>query len=143
MPDLQQTMGAVIRRERRQRGLTVKALAARSTLSVVYLGEIERGKKYPSALVLERIAEALDVEVPDVLELVADDLRGARQPTATNAIGFTVPGWRDSAPRVAVRRLVQMLEPNEAATMADLGAFLIARRDVQPTDDSVTEPSHA
>ena len=140
MPDLQQTMGAVIRRERRQRGLTLKTLAERSTLSVVYLGEIERGKKYPSALVLERIAGALDVEVSDVLELVADDLRGARRPTATNAIGFTVPGQRDSTPRVAVRRLVQMLEPDEAATMADVGAFLIARRDVQPTDDSVTEP---
>ncbi len=129
MADVQQTMGAVLRRERRQRGLTLKAVAERAALSVVYLGEIERGKKYPSALVLERLAGALDIEVWDVLELVADDLRGMRQPVTTNAIGFATPGQRDSAPRVVIRRLVQMLEPNEAATMADLGAFLIARRD--------------
>ena len=55
MADLQETMGTVIRRERRQRGLTLKQLAERAMLSVVYIGELERGKKYPSAVVLERL----------------------------------------------------------------------------------------
>ena len=89
MADLQQTMGAAIRRLRRERELTLKELAERSILSVVYLGEIERGKKYPSALVLERLAAALDLNVPDLLEQVADELRGVEQPTM--AIGFTMP----------------------------------------------------
>ena len=38
--DLQETMGTVIRRERRAQGLTLKDLAARSALSVVYIGEV-------------------------------------------------------------------------------------------------------
>lgn len=127
MADLQQTMGVVIRRERRARDLTIKELAERAALSVVYLGEVERGKKYPSALVLERLAQALELEAPDLLELVADELRGDQRPSVTQAIGFTLPG-RATAPRSTVRRLIQMLEPEEAATMADLGAFLLARR---------------
>ena len=128
MADLQQTMGAVIRRERRERGLTLKELAERAALSVVYIGELERGKKYPSAVVLERLAEALELSVPDLLELVADEMRGERQPAMTNAIGFLMPTHSGMAPRVTVKRIVNLLEPEEVATMADLGAFLIARR---------------
>jgi transcriptional regulator with XRE-family HTH domain len=126
--DLQETMGAVIRRQRRQRGLTLKQLAERAVLSVVYIGELERGKKYPSAVVLERLADALDVGVPDLLELVADELRGEREPQMTNAIGFLMPARGGVAPRVTVKRIVNYLEPDEVATMANLGAFLIARR---------------
>jgi transcriptional regulator with XRE-family HTH domain len=73
--DLQQTLGAVIRRERRERNLTLKELAGRSALSVVYLSEIERGKKYPSASVLESVSGALHLEVPDLLERLATALR--------------------------------------------------------------------
>ncbi len=105
MMDLQQTVGAVIRRERRERHLTLKALAERSTLSVVYLGEIERGKKYPSALVLERLASALDLQVSDLLELVADELRGIRQPTM--AIGFALPR-REVAQPTNVGKIVNL-----------------------------------
>ncbi|MGH2514705.1 MAG: helix-turn-helix domain-containing protein [Ktedonobacterales bacterium] len=93
MADLQHTLGAVIRRERHERQLTLKELAERSALSVVYLGEIERGKKYPSALVLERLAAALDLTVSDLLEYFADELRGVRQPAM--AIGF-LPVRRDA-----------------------------------------------
>lgn len=99
MADLQQTMGAVLRRERRERQLTLRELAERSSLSVVYLGEIERGKKYPSALVLERLAEALDMSVSDLLELFADELRGVRQPQM--ALGF-MPVRRDTTPSASV-----------------------------------------
>jgi transcriptional regulator with XRE-family HTH domain len=128
MADLQETMGTVIRRERRAQGLTLKELAARAALSVVYLGEVERGKKYPSALVLERLAEALGLTVADLLEHVADTLRGEDHAAApVQAIGFTLPGQK-AAPHATVRRMVQMLGPEEAATMAELGAFFIARR---------------
>ncbi len=135
MVDLQETMGLVVRRERRAQGLTLKELAARSALSVVYLGEVERGKKYPSALVLERLAEALGLTIADLLEAVADTLRGPDPDAArtTQAIGFTLPGQK-AAPHATVRRMVQMLGPEEAATMADLAAFFIARRGNQAGD---------
>ncbi|HLY29460.1 MAG TPA: helix-turn-helix transcriptional regulator [Ktedonobacterales bacterium] len=88
MDDLQRTIGAIIRRERRARALTLKELAERSIISVVYLGEIERGKKYPSPVVLERLAKGLELETPDLLELIADELRGVRQPVLARPIGF-------------------------------------------------------
>ena len=66
--------------------------------------------------------------MPDLLELVADEMRGERQPAMTNAIGFLMPAHPGMAPRVTVKRIVNLLEPEEVATMADLGAFLIARR---------------
>jgi transcriptional regulator with XRE-family HTH domain len=131
MADLQQTMGAVIRRERRERQMTMKRLAERSALSVVYVGELERGRKYPSAMVLERLAEALDLSVADLLEMVADELRGVREPL-TSAIGFVMPNRPGVAPRVTVKRIVNVLEPDEVATMVSLGAFLIARRVGEP-----------
>lgn len=100
MADLQQTMGEVIRRERRERHLTLKELAERSILSVVYLGEIERGKKYPSALVLERLASALELDVSELLQLVADELRGVHEPVVTRAIGFSMSHTLASPTRV-------------------------------------------
>lgn len=128
MADLQRTMGAIIRRARQERSVTLKGLAERAGLSVVYLGEIERGKKYPSAPVLERLAAALDLALSDLLELVADELRADAQPSSTEAIGFALPARGDVTPRVTVKRIVQMLEPEEVTTMAELGAFFLARQ---------------
>jgi transcriptional regulator with XRE-family HTH domain len=154
MADLQEMTGAVIRRERRERRLTMKELASLSALSEVYLSEIERGKKYPSALVLERLAQALGLEVADLLEFVADAMREAAHPTVTRAVGFTAnqgqatgAGTREGAhpsvtravgftmqegaaapPRVAVKRLAQALGPEDVTMMAELGAFFLSRR---------------
>jgi DNA-binding Xre family transcriptional regulator len=128
MADLQEMMGTVIRRERRERQLTMKELAARGALSEVYLSEIERGKKYPSALVLERLAEALGLEVADLLELVAGDLREAAHPTTTRAIGFAGPDSSNTAPRVVVKRLAQALGTEDVTMMAELGTFFLSRR---------------
>jgi transcriptional regulator with XRE-family HTH domain len=91
MADLQQTVGAVVRRERRKRKRTMKSLAQEAALSLVYLGEIERGKKYPSALVLERLAGALGIAVADLLEMVAGELRVAAVPARIDAVGFRLP----------------------------------------------------
>lgn len=118
MADLQQTVGAVIRRERRRRGLTMKSLAKRAALSVVYLGEIERGQKYPSALVLERLAEALGLQTPDVLERVAADLRVEAQPT--RAIGVMLPASGTRA--AAATRGGQLRQQASALSMAAPGA---------------------
>lgn len=128
MANLQTAIGEVIRRVRQERSVTLKALAARAGLSVVYLGEVERGKKYPSAPVLERLAVALGLDLADLLELVADGLRAATPTERTDAIGFALPARGTVTPRVTVKRLVGLLEPDEVTTIAELGAFFLARR---------------
>jgi transcriptional regulator with XRE-family HTH domain len=138
--NLQEALAGILRGERRGRGLTLNDLAAAAGLSVAYLGEIERGKKYPSVSVLERLAGALALEVPDLLELVADEMRGPQQREITQAVGFALGNQTTSTPRIRVRRLLQHLEPAEAATMAELGSFFLARRGGQmPTTDSKQE----
>ena len=108
MADLQKTLGAIIRRERRARGRTMRRLADEAALSTVYLGEIERGKKYPSAVVLEQLSRALGMDVADVLAMVADELRERAHPKVTRAVGFQV------RPQVTVTRLLGPREPSMA-----------------------------
>jgi transcriptional regulator with XRE-family HTH domain len=99
MADLQETLGAVIRKERRRRRRTMRWLAEKAALSLVYLGEIERGKKYPSAPVLERLAWALDLPLPILLESIAAELRVGLQPARVDAIGTRLPAVAAAAPR--------------------------------------------
>jgi transcriptional regulator with XRE-family HTH domain len=127
MADLQETVGQVIRRERKERHLTLKELADRAGLSEVYLGEVERGKKYPSSTVLERLALSLDIPLPELLEMVADELRGPQEAPLVSAIGFLQPE-EAAAPRISIRRIVNLLQPEEVNTIADLGAFFLSRR---------------
>jgi transcriptional regulator with XRE-family HTH domain len=98
MADLQETLGAVIRKERRRRRRTMAWLAERAAISLVYLGEIERGKKYPSALVLERLAWALALPVSVMLELVANELRAGEGREPVNAIGIRVSAQPEAKP---------------------------------------------
>lgn len=110
MDDLQAAVGAVIRQERRARGLTLKELATRAIISVVYLGEIERGKKYPSPVTLERLADALELTTPDLLERIAFALRAVEQPIETPRIGFIAPPRAEvSAPMQSGGRIVNLL----------------------------------
>lgn len=56
-----------MRELRVMRGLTQEKLAVDSHIDLTYMGGIERGRRNPTLLVLVRIAEALDVEVTQLL----------------------------------------------------------------------------
>ena len=125
--DLQQIMGRVIRRERQGRHLTIKELGYKAGLSEIYVGEIERGQKYPSANVLESLAEALDLDVAGLLELIAEEIRHEREPQRTNAIGFTLPAKPGQPRRMVVKQIVNMLDEGDVESMADFSAFLLSK----------------
>jgi transcriptional regulator with XRE-family HTH domain len=127
MTDLQEIMGRVIRRERQDRQLTIKELGEKAGLSEIYVGEIERGQKYPSAKVLESIAGALDLDLADLLELMADEIRGERQPEAVEAIGFTLPSTPGQPRRLVVKKIVNMLNEGDVESVADFSAFLLSK----------------
>src|SRR5579884_3412124 len=119
MADLQEIIGRVIRRERQERNLTIRELGEKAGLSEIYVGEIERGQKYPSAKVLESLAAALDLEVADLLEMMADEIRREREPQeVVNAIGFTIPSGPGQPRRLTVRRMVNMLDEGDIETVA-------------------------
>ena len=56
---------------REHRGLTQKALAAEAGTSALYLSQIERGRRSGSTKLLRRLADALGVEIDD---LVVEDV---------------------------------------------------------------------
>ena len=68
-------LGLKVRTLRHRRGETLRTLAERSGLSVSYLSEIEKGKKYPKPERLVLLAGALDVPFDELVSLqVADEL---------------------------------------------------------------------
>ena len=128
MADLQEIMGRVIRRERQDRQLTIKELGDKAGLSEIYVGEIERGQKYPSSKVLESLARALDLDIADLLELMAEEIRFERQPETVNAIGFTLPSTPGQPRRLVVKKMVNMLNEGDVESVANFSAFLLSKQ---------------
>lgn len=65
---------------RKERGITQEDFANASGFDRGYISGIERGVRNPSALVLERLAEALEVDVSAFLDInLAEDTRNAQR----------------------------------------------------------------
>ncbi|MBV9004324.1 MAG: helix-turn-helix transcriptional regulator [Solirubrobacterales bacterium] len=62
-----ETLGALLRAQRLAKGLSLRALAARTRVSNAYLSELERGRHEPSLSVLRAIASALDTPLGPML----------------------------------------------------------------------------
>lgn len=60
-------LGLKIRQLRARRGLSQKELAESADLSISYLNEIEKGKKYPKIEKLAALSESLGVELGDLV----------------------------------------------------------------------------
>jgi len=128
MASLEEIIGRVIRRERQERRLTIKDLGDKAGLSEIYVGEIERGQKYPSSKVLESLATALEIDLADLLELMAEEIRYEREPRlATSAIGFTIPSTSGQPRRLVVKKMVNMLDEGAVESLADFSAFLLSK----------------
>ncbi len=61
--DIRGVVGGNVRRLRLSRGLTQEQLAFDAQIDLTYLGGIERGRRNPSLLVMDRLARSLSVEV--------------------------------------------------------------------------------
>src|SRR5690348_5918576 len=106
MADLQETIGRVIRRERQDRQLTIKELGDKAGLSEIYVGVIERGQKYPSSKVLESLADALEIDMADLLELMAEEMRYEGQPGPVISTGLVLPSTPGRPARPVVKGIV-------------------------------------
>lgn len=85
-------LGARVRAERERRGLSAEVLAARSRVSRSMLYEIERGRKAPTVLVLDRIATALGTSLARLLD---DERAGrvVRLPREEQSVARAEGGW--------------------------------------------------
>ena len=62
-------LGRIIKQQRISLPLTLQELAAKSSVSASHLGRIERGERFPSAHILQRIAKPLGFEEDELFTL--------------------------------------------------------------------------
>jgi transcriptional regulator with XRE-family HTH domain len=67
--DSKEHLGKIIKQQRISLSLTLHELAAKSGVSASHLGRIERGERFPSAHVLQRIAKPLSFEEDELFTL--------------------------------------------------------------------------
>ena len=60
--------GAVLKKVREKRGLTQAALAEKVGVHQVTIARLETGERNPSMRLLQRLARALKVKLPDLLK---------------------------------------------------------------------------
>ncbi|MCY4060812.1 MAG: helix-turn-helix transcriptional regulator [Chloroflexi bacterium] len=69
MSDIDKAFGSAVKTRRLQLGLSQEALAFQAGLHRTYISDLERGRKGPSLRVVLRIAFALDMTAPDLVQL--------------------------------------------------------------------------
>ena len=73
-------LGVKLKLLRQERGFTLRKVAGRAGISISYLSEIEKGKKYPKPDKLVDLASALGVPYDDLVSLKVDEpLEGLRE----------------------------------------------------------------
>ncbi len=73
---LRYILGLKLRKFRQKKDLGLKDIAARADLSISYLSEIEKGRKYPKPVKLLALAQALGVSFDELVSLKVDDELG-------------------------------------------------------------------
>lgn len=66
--DVRVRIGLNVQRLRRAKELSQEELAARADVHQTYLSGVERGRRNPSVLILDRIAKALGADVEELLK---------------------------------------------------------------------------
>ncbi len=69
---LGKAFGSAVRKRRLQLGLSQEKLAFRCGSHRNYIGEIERGEKSPSLHTIFALAEALEIETPDLMRMIEE-----------------------------------------------------------------------
>jgi len=67
---LRKVFGLNVRRLRKQRGLSIEALADQIDVAYTYVGQLERGQRNPTLAMVEKFAGALDASPIDLLTSV-------------------------------------------------------------------------
>ena len=66
MTNLRELLAQNIKKYRKTRGFSQENLAEKAKISTTHIGMIEIGKKFPSVELLERIADSLGIDTPEL-----------------------------------------------------------------------------
>jgi transcriptional regulator with XRE-family HTH domain len=71
MIDIKEIFAENLKKIRRKKGLTQEKLAEKANMSLQYLALLEIARKFPSGEMLERLANALDIETYELLAVAS------------------------------------------------------------------------
>ena len=74
--DIAVATGKVLRQLRKDAGLSQEALSFKALIQRNFVSEIELGQKQPSLFTVFKLADALDIQPNQFVQLVSDELRG-------------------------------------------------------------------
>lgn len=72
---LRNALGETLRNARTSQNRTLREVSTAANVSLGYLSEVERGRKEASSELLASICDALELQMPDVLDTVSRNLR--------------------------------------------------------------------
>jgi transcriptional regulator with XRE-family HTH domain len=146
--------GEVIRRYRQWKQLSRRELAQRAGLSPVFLGEIERGEKDPSAHTLALLAHGLKVPLAELFLRVAARLDGLGREIPESSQTSLPLGLRESesdylAAVTAARdetafdlyKIVRVLPADQQVSLLVLAQSLLMSRSPS-TDEAEEQPAY-
>ena len=118
-------LGEVLRGERLNQERILTEVAATAGVSPQYLSEIERGRKEPSSEILGSVAEALGLELFDVVHRVGERL-GARLDEERREAERRERLVLESSFAFRADAMQRHLSSRSRADAADAGVFLLA-----------------
>ena len=74
--DIRARFGKRLKQLRTEKGLSQERLAELATMHWTYIGGIERGERNPTLINIEKLADALEVALPELLALEVKHDRG-------------------------------------------------------------------
>jgi transcriptional regulator with XRE-family HTH domain len=121
-------LGGFIRAQRQLANLSLREMAAMTSVSNAYLSQIERGLHQPSLKVLRSIAEALDLSTEQMLSQAGWPRVGAHTRADTNGHAGAAAAATDGAgpgdTEAVIRRDPRLTPPQREALISVYRSFL-------------------
>ncbi|AUS80225.1 XRE family transcriptional regulator [Actinoalloteichus sp. AHMU CJ021] len=117
---LREAIGERLREERTAQRRTLREVSRIARVSLGYLSEVERGRKEASSELLAAICDALELELPRLLDDVATEIRSD---AGTRQVATPVPGAaaRVAQPATAEARVARQAQQSDELVPAVVG----------------------
>src|SRR3989338_8290555 len=83
---IQETLGTIIKKERKKRVLSLRKLAEKLEITPAYLVDIEKDRRIPSQDVIQKIADILDIPIAELHQYGSDTPKPVKEWLAGNPI---------------------------------------------------------
>lgn len=103
------SLGSMIKKYRKEQGLTQEELATKCDTSAQYIGLLEINKRQPSMPFLKKLTDALDIELKDIMPSLRIDKTKGRQPKINKSLN-RINALLEKLPEKELNRIFKLLK---------------------------------